>query len=206
MGSRTEQARIHNLLGTLRLHQGDDAAAEGHLRGPLTLFRQVNNPEYVAATLPVLAQLHLRRQEWAPARAALAEAEALVTAHGWDYILPETYTTQAQLALAEGDLAAAQERAEQAIAISAELGQAVDEGKAWRAKGLGLAAANQMDEALAAFERSLALLAEQDPYETARTQLVFAQALAAVGQNERSADLRSQAEIALQRLGAPVES
>ena len=99
----------------------------------------------------------------------------------------------------------AQERAEQATAIAAELGLTVDEGKAWRIKGMVLAAAGQIEDALSAFEHSLELLAGQNPYETARTQLVFAQAMAAVGQNERSADLQNQAEIVLQRLGAPVE-
>ena len=64
LGSLAEQARIHNLLGTLRLHEGDDAAAEGHLQRAIAIFRQIDNPEYLAATLPVLAQLHLRRQEW----------------------------------------------------------------------------------------------------------------------------------------------
>lgn len=201
VGSFTEQARIHNLLGTLRLHQGDDAAAEGHLLAAVGLFRQVNNPEYVAATLPVLAQLHLSRHQWEPARAALAEAEALATADGWEYILPETYTTQAQLALANGDRAGAQQWAEQAIAIAAELGQTLEEGKAWRVKGQVLAVAGQSEAAVSALEQSLALLGNQDPYETARSQLQLAQALALAGDAERSATLHNEAEISLQRLG-----
>ena len=206
LGSRTAQARTHNLLATLRLHQGNDAAAEGHAMRAIDLFRQLNNPEYVAATLPVLAQLHIRRQEWARAGAALAEAETLAAEGGWDYILPETYTTQAQLALAEGDLATAQERADKAIAIAAELGQAADEGKAWQAKGMILSAAGQMEEAQAAFERSVVLLTEQDPYETARTQLAFAQTLTVAGDIERGAHLRDIAEATLRRLGAAAES
>ncbi len=206
LGSLFEQAHIHNLLGTLRLHQGDEATAENHLRCAADLFRRIANPEYLAATLPVLAQLHLRRQDFGAARAALAEAETLATGGGWDYILPETLTTQAELVLAEGDPVAAQDRSERAIAVAAELAQAVDEGKAWRAKGLALAAAGRMDEALGAFERSLALLTEQDPYETARAQLAYARALAAAGETERSTELMREAEAVLERLGAPAQS
>lgn len=205
LGSLSEQARIHGLLGTLRLHQGDDAAAEEHLLRAVDLFRQIKNPEYLAATLPVLAQLYIGRQEWASARAALSEAEALATARSWGYILPETYTAQAQLALAEDDLAGAQERAELAVAIASELGQAVDEGKAWRAKGVTLTATGQMDEALAAFERSLLLLAEQDPFETARTQLAFACGLATSGNVSRASQIHDEAEKTLLNLGATVD-
>jgi tetratricopeptide (TPR) repeat protein len=201
LGSLAEQARIHNLLGTLRLHQGAGAAAEDHLQRAIALFRQIDNPEYLAATLPVLAKLRLRQQQREAARAALAEAEALATAEGWDYILPETYATQAHLALAEGDPAGAQERAEKAIAIAAELELAVDEGKAWRAKGMALAVADQAQETLGAFEHSLVLLAEQDPYETAQTQLAFAHILAAAGDANRATLLRHEAETTLLSLG-----
>ncbi len=205
LGSRSEQARIHNLLAALRLHQGDDAAAEGHAVRAISLFRQVNNPEYLAATLPVLAQLHLRRHEWNPARAALAEAEALATAHGWDYILPETYTTQALLALAETTLSLAQERADRVIAIAGELGLAIDEGRAWRVKGQALHVAGQPQDAFAAFERSLDLLARQDPYETARTQLVWGEILVQSGDKDKGRSLLQEAYAIFQRLGVREE-
>lgn len=204
LGSRSAQARIHNLLGTLRLHQGDDAAAEDHVLRAIGLFRQVNNPEYLAATLPILAQLHLRRQEWEAARTALTEAEALVNEGGWDYILPETFTVQARLFLAEANLSQAQERVDRAIAVAGELGQAIDEGKAWRVKGMVSAAAGQVEDALSACEHSLALLTGQDPYETALTQLLLARMLA-TDNAERSAELRNEAETTLQRLGADIE-
>jgi tetratricopeptide (TPR) repeat protein len=205
LGSLADQARLHNSLGTLRLHQGDDAAAENHLQRAVAIFRQIANPEYLAATLPALAQLHLRQLALEAARAALAEAETLATEGGWDYILPETYTAQAHLALTEGRLAEAQERAERAIAITAESRQSVDEGKAWRAKGMALAITGQIDAAFDAFEHSLTLLAEQDPYEIARTQLAFAQALTIAGDIERSAHLRDEAEAVLRHLGAVIE-
>lgn len=201
LGSLGEQARIHALLGTLRLHQGDDPAAESHLLRALSVFRQVDNREYLAGTLPVLGQLHIRRQEWEPARTALAEAEALCVENAWEYILPETYTTRAQLALALGDLAQAQERAEQAIAVAVELGQAVDEGKAWRTKGMILAEARQTEEAFTAFEHSLALLLDQDPYEAANTQLAWGQVLMQRGYNEQGLALIQQARDKFSTLG-----
>ena len=170
--------------------------------GSIAIFRQMANPEYLAATLPVLAQLHLRRQEWEAARAALAEAEALATARGWDYILPETYATQAELALAEGNPAGAQQHAEQAIAVAGGLGQAVDEGKAWRAKAQALAAAGQMPGALDAFERSLALLAGQDPYEAARTQAQWGLVLLTSGCADRGKTMIQEARAVFQQLGA----
>ena len=126
----------------------------------------------------------------------------MATEGGWDYILPETYTIQAQLALAEGDPAGAQQCAEQAIAVAAGLGQAVDEGKAWRVKGQALAAAGQMTDALAAFERSLALLAGQDPYETARTQAQWGLALLSSGCTDRGKTMIQEARAVFQQLGA----
>ncbi len=202
VGSLSEQARIHNLLGTLRLHQGNHGAAETHLVQAAASFRQINNLEYLAATLPVLAQLQIEREEWEPACAGLAEAETLATAHGWEYILPETYTTQAQLALAQHDPAAAQQRAEQAIAVASELGQPVEEGKAWRVKGQALAAGGQIEAATSALEQGIALLSDKDPYETARSLLKLAGVLALAGDAERSAGLRSEAEATLHQLGA----
>ena len=129
---------------------------------------------------------------------------ALATAHGWEYILPETYTTQAQLALAEHDPAAAQQRAEQAIAIAAELGQPVEEGKAWRVKGHALAVTGQIEAAVSALEQGIASLGDEDPYETARSQLKLAEVLALAGDAERSAGLRSEAEATLHQLGTDV--
>jgi tetratricopeptide (TPR) repeat protein len=202
LGSLAEQARIHNLLGTLRLHQGDDVAAEDHLQRAITLFRQIDNPEYLAATLPVLAQLRLGQLERDAARAALAEAEALAREGGWDYILPETFTTQASLALVENDLTQAQDRADRAIALAAALGQHAEEGKAWRAKGQVLMAAGQEIEAQAAFERSRALLANHDLYETARTQAQWGLALLANSDPNRSAALLREARATFEHLGA----
>ncbi len=205
LGSLAEQARIHSLLGTLRLNQGHHAAAGDHLRRAVGICQQIGNREYLAGTLCVLARLHMEQQEWNPAHATLAEAETLATEHGWDYILPETYTTQALLALVEGDLIAAQERIQSAIDVATELGQTIDEGKAWRVRGMALAAAGQTSEALASFERSLALLAGQDPYETAQTQLACAHVLTAAGDVNQAALLRHEAEATLLSLGATVQ-
>lgn len=201
LGSSGEQARILNLLGTLHLHQGNEEVARDLLSRAIIIFRQIHNPEYLAATLSILAQLHIRQQAWEPARLALAEAESLATAGGWDYILPETYTTQALLALGEGEYARARERAEQGIAGAAELGQAVDEGKAWRAKGQVMALSDQLDDALAALKTSMALLDGADPYEAALTQVVLANVLASTGDHQSSVTMLSQATRALSLMG-----
>jgi tetratricopeptide (TPR) repeat protein len=149
-----------------------------------------------------LAQLRLGQLERDAARAALAEAEALAREGGWDYILPETFTTQASLALVENDLTQAQDRADRAIALAAALGQHAEEGKAWRAKGQVLMAAGQEIEAQAAFERSRALLANHDLYETARTQAQWGLALLANSDPNRSAALLREARATFEHLGA----
>ena len=146
---------------------------ETHFEYAVKIARQANLKEHLAAVLPVWAQWLIGQRRLDEASAALTEAKQLALAHGWDYILPETYTTQAQLALAEGAPQLAQERAEQAIAIAAELAQAVDEGRAWREKGKALAMTGPEREATQAFERSLALLKDQDPYEVRHTQMAW---------------------------------
>lgn len=201
LGSLSEQARIHNLLGTLRLHQGDERTAEDHLQRAVSLSRQIKSAEHLAATLPVLAQLHIRRQAWTPARTALAEAEALAAAHGWDYILPETYAALALLALGQGQPDEALAQAERSVVAAQQLAAPVEEGKGLRVKGQALASLGRPDEAAAALEASLALLADADPYEAAQTQRCLAQLAESTGDPVRSLALLNQADAAFRQLG-----
>lgn len=201
LGSLSEQARIHSLLGILRLHQGAESAAEEHLQRAVSLSRQIRSPEHLATTLPVLAQLHIGRHAWAPARAALAEAETLATEHGWDYILPETYASLALLALGQDQPDEALAQAEHSVVSAQQLAATVEEGKGLRVKGQALARLGRPHEAAAALEASLALLADADPYEAAQTQRCLAQLSESTGEHARSLGLLNQADAAFRQLG-----
>ena len=81
----------------------------------------------------------------------------------------------------------------------------VYEGVSLRVLGQAQIANGQPDLAMASFEQSLALLADRDPYEAARTKMEWGACLRLSGdatQAERGTALLSEARDAFQRLGA----
>lgn len=200
LGSLSEQARLGNLIGTLRLHQQDDAASQHHLEQAIILFRQLRNDEYVAATLPVVAQLHIKRQEWEMADASLQKAESLATAGGWEYILPETYAGLGLLSLGRADEEAALRWAEQSLAVAERLSSPVEVGKAQRVQGQALLGLGRLEDARTALESSLRTLEPLDPYETALTKLQLARSAALAGENAEGDRWRDEAQSLLRRL------
>jgi hypothetical protein len=78
----------------------------------------------------------------------------------------------------------------------------LEEGLAQRVLGQVLAASGQLDAALAAFQHSLTLLIESDPYETARTQAAWGFVLAAGPDPEQGRRLLLAAQATFQELGA----
>ena len=61
--------------------------------------------------------------------------------------------------------------------LARELGMELEEGMSQRILGQALLANEQPKPALSALERSLSLLADQDPYEAARTKIQWGQVL-----------------------------
>jgi tetratricopeptide (TPR) repeat protein len=200
VGSQPEQARIHILMGTMAMHQGR-AEAEMHFQYALATARQANLREHLAATLPAWAQWLMDRQRLTEAEGALREAEQLVQAHGWDYMLPEILSGMALLALDRDQPEAALEQVEQSIALAQQAGAVIEEGKGLRIKGQAQLSLGRLADAQASLEGSLALLGGADPYEAACTQVCLARVMAATGDGGRSAALLDEASALFEQLG-----
>lgn len=204
LGWRAGQARIHLLLGTLRLHQRNYSLSQSHLETGIALFRQVQNSEILAATLSVLAHLHIQQGQWEAAATALDEAKTLALNGEWDYILPEVYAGMTLLSLGHNALPEALAWAEQSISAAKEQVAVVEEGKGLRVKGQVLAAQNRLDEALILLDESLGILADVDPYEAALTKQELVQVTAGLGETDRSSALAREAETTLRQLNEGV--
>jgi tetratricopeptide (TPR) repeat protein len=116
--------------------------------------------------------------------------------------LPEIYRVWAQVRLAQGRTDLARENAERSIALANELGLESEEGMSLRALGQALLAGQQHEAANTAFERSLSLLADRDPYEAARTKMQWGLAPLCGTRAERGRMLLQEAEANFERLGA----
>ena len=86
--------------------------------------------------------------------------------------------------------------------LARELGLESEEGASLRVVGQTLLAGSQTEAALAAFERSLALLADHDPYESARTQVQWGLAFMAGPDPARGTPMLRKARATFEELGA----
>ncbi|MBI3957585.1 MAG: CHAT domain-containing protein, partial [Chloroflexi bacterium] len=212
-GNLNIQTLVNLNLGILHTKQGQQALAESHLTSALELARQHGLDEWEGHSLFSLADLRLRQQQLDEAVALLAAAARLLAGSQHDYQKPELLRLQALANLASGDLVRAQAQAERSLALAQTLGMELDAGVGQRVLGQVLAAAGQMAEAVAAFQKSLELLDGKDPYALACAQMELAQTLEAViasGKTEildtlpaphsYAADLTAQASAMFERL------
>ena len=86
--------------------------------------------------------------------------------------------------------------------LAYEFESAADKGIGLRVQGQAQWANHQRGEALDSFEKSLAILADRDPYESARTKVEWAKCLRSEGNVEQSIALLQQAKSAFEKLGA----
>ncbi len=202
LGSLTNQVMLSLNLGLIRARQGDFTCAAQHFSDGLHLARSNGLDKYKISGQLGLADLHLRQGEPQAAAPLLDEAQGLALEIKLKNKLPDIYTGQAQVCLAQGEMRAAREHAEQAVDLARELGMDYEEGVGLRVLGRALLAAGQAAPARAAFEQSLAILIDQDPYKAARTQAAWALALLAGGDVKQSRRLLQEARAAFADLGA----
>ena len=88
------------------------------------------------------------------------------------------------------------------MALAEELELPVEAGIALRVVGQASLAAGEHEAAMTSFERSLPLLADHDPYESARSQAQWGQMLLAGSDASRGIDLLHKARATFAKLGA----
>lgn len=198
------QTDLELCLGTLRAAQGLVEQAERHLENSIQLARRLYLQEQLAIALSSLAELCVRLARWDEARAALDEAEQIALAIELGYPLPEVYRSKALILSARQQSEPALVCARLALTHAQQLEDVREEGMSLRVLGQVLQAAGHSAAALEQFAQSQALLDGHDPYEAARTRLVWGRALREFEPQAAQALLQA-AHAAFSRLGAGLE-
>ena len=201
LGSKAQQARLALSLGWMCMNQGDDHAARAHLSRCLEIAQMGKLNEFLISGNATLADLCLRQGELTLAAEAVQRSLGYASQAEMKDQLPEIYRHWAVLSLAQGNLPAAQEALERSLQMAQEIGMPGEEGMSLRIVAQTQNAAGQPELAWASFARSLDLLAD-NPYEAARTQAAWGQALLAQGQRDGGQARLDLARATFEQLGA----
>lgn len=203
LGDVARQAKAAVNLGILETNRGADAEAEKYLLTCIELARRSRLQAQLMNGLTGLADLRLRQGRPNDAEPLLAEAQGVVQMLQARGESAELLRLKAEIYLARGDQgAAAAAAAEEAVAAAGEFCQSAELGKSLRVLGEIQLAGGASGAAMASFERSTALLSEEEPYEAARTRLRWGAALVAAGEGRRGEALLREALLVFRGLGA----
>ncbi|MGE5603502.1 MAG: tetratricopeptide repeat protein [Nitrososphaerales archaeon] len=200
--SRTHELDLQLNLGFLATRQGEDAVALAHLTHCRSLADRASLRLHLVYADTGLADLYIRQGKPEAAGPLLAEAETLAREIDARDRLPEIGFLRALWRLAAGENDAAVIEVEAAAQLAHELEMPTEEGISLRVCGQALRAAGRMSEARSAFDRSLSLLADCNPYEAARTRALWGSALAAAGDVQKGSQLLQEARAVFAKLGA----
>ncbi|HRW06597.1 MAG TPA: CHAT domain-containing protein [Caldilineaceae bacterium] len=193
LGAVDSQAIALNLLGYLQMNLGHDELALAHATAEIELTEQHTLQQYKIDAQTLLAELHLRRKEPMLAAPLLTEAEQLAVNLQFKHCLPDLYRGWALFKLAIDDAPAALAYAERAVAIAQELSMPRDIGMSLRILGQAQLANQQTSDTDDSFTQSLSLLSTHMPFEAARTQAAWGEALLTMGQVADAIPLLDQA-------------
>jgi tetratricopeptide (TPR) repeat protein len=202
LGDVRRQTGLELALGNIYIKRADDEAAGTHLSNCLALARAHHLRKHLVWADSSLADLHLRQGKWEEAKPLLIEAEQVALALEAKAQFPEIYRRCAEAQLSERQPVAALEYAERSTNLARELGLAPEEGMSLRVLGQALLANHRQEQALGAFERSLSILADHDPYEAARTKMQWGINLAKALEPLQGLSLLQEARATFQQLGA----
>jgi tetratricopeptide (TPR) repeat protein len=202
LGSADQQMRAALSLGNLYLRQGDWDLAQHHLLKSRQLAQTRGWKARQLYVIIALAELYLRREDWAPLEGLWAEALRFSEETGVREPLPELHVQRVAVYLRQNTPAEALTEAEHALALARELNDEVAQGLSLRALGQAHWATGQQAAATTAYQHSLELLTDRDPYEAAHTQLSWGVDHWVSGDSAQTATLLRQALTTFQRLGA----
>ncbi|MCL4860162.1 MAG: CHAT domain-containing protein [Caldilineaceae bacterium] len=202
LGAHKQRASLEANLGEVAMYKGDFGAAEEYLEHGLALARQTHNRMLELYIHRCQAELHLRLTHWEVAAAELDRAESMAIAMQANVDLIYVYVLRADAALAKHQTDEALEHAQRAFELARKLGEgdALCEGLC--SLGRIYLAIGRVDDALNAFEQSLAGLGEQSAYQAARTKMHLGIALISSHEVGRGVTLLQEVETVLHRLGA----
>lgn len=201
VGSQRQHTELATNVAGMLLLLGDEAAYD-QLQQALALAHANHLVESEAATLLNLAEWYRRQYQLEEAFAAATAAVGLVEPGTMPGLVPEAYRRLAEVHLARGQVAAAQAGIERSLAAARDMGLTSEEGASLRVQGEILAAAGETAAGEHALSQSLALLAEQNPYEAARTRVALAVDRQARGDLPEADELLTHAAATFTQLGA----
>jgi tetratricopeptide (TPR) repeat protein len=202
LGSTQLVATVSLNLGAAYINVGNEQSAFHHLYQGLDLARKNHLHLLEVLTLFRLADLQIRLQKWAEATIWLQQAEQRALVVNYTGALIAIYRGWAEVKLATGEMEMALAYAEQSLALAREQEERLEEGESLRVLGQTLLAHDQLVKAFAAFQTSLDLFTEHDPYEAARTMVCWGQFLLAGTSQERGLTLLRNARTTFLWLGA----
>lgn len=173
MGSVEGQAKVHSNLGMFLIVFGEDEQAKEHLTRAIHLTQQHNLREDEAFAQTQLASLLIYQDHLAEAAAALKIAHSICQERKLAYLLAVVLYWQAELQRLMDEQAQGVILIDKSLQLSKERGYLLEEGIAWSIKGKILDGMERFDEAEAAHQTSLRIIAEQYPYDLAQSKLAF---------------------------------
>ena len=173
LGSEKLQAEVEINLGAAYINTGDDELAAAHLERSRQLAAA--NDLHVVETFAQFRQadLNIRRQQWAEAALHLMQAERLANAIQHRTVMIAIHCAWAEIRLAADDVEGARVATQEAMSLADELEEALEKGAGLRILGQIQERSGERRQALESLEASLLLLADEDPYEAARTMAVL---------------------------------
>lgn len=176
-GNSSLQAQIEQNLGTAKLSMGEFEEAEEHLQTSLELARKRDNRRILLYSLRNLIDLYVDEELWKMATQYLEEAELLARELGDPHNEMTLFGHWCEVMLANGDADTALEYANRRLELAIELKEVIQQGISQAYLGKTLAVMARYDEAFAAFDKSVNLIKDEDPLQTALTKKDWGQAL-----------------------------
>jgi len=173
VGNKQEFARLQNNLADIYLHTGELALAEISFEKALSTARETGMDDYIPYILTGLTQTYVMQKDWERAQTVGQEAEETIKGMGLKYPLNILYAELAEVEIELGNLAQAEEHANESLKLSREMEVKMDKGISLRAVGKVAAANGDTEGAEIALMESLANLDESVPYERGLSLLVL---------------------------------
>ncbi len=208
IGSKVLKSPIEGNLGVIYIYTGDFDLAEKYLLNVLEVTHAHDQFLYESIVRYQLANLYIRKELWEEAEKHLEESVKLALKVGGEPDLTERYCAWAVLKLGIGDIESALDYINESINKAQDCNQRVEEGMSRRVLGKILCLQNNLESATKEFEKSLLLIREDDPYESARTKMEMGKALISnqeVSTQNKGYVLLEQAKKTFVELGAKYE-
>lgn len=189
IGNDAALAQLEMNLGTAHFSTGELDQAKGHLHKSIEIAKKHDNKRIHLFALRNLIDLHVDEEEWGIARQHLEEAEPLARTLDDQHNLMTLFGHWSEVALAEDDGVRALEYANRRWGLAVELEEVVQQGISQAYLGKTLAATGQHEDAFTAFERSLDLIADKDPYQVALTKMDWGKALLAAERQDEGIEM-----------------